>query len=283
MTARYTEHSNHLAASWIVNNPMRIEYNGCGMPVELRSRAPILSSLPLQPEQVVRINDCGSAPAYFVAQANVYTVGAGTDRSVPARDASHDAEYEEAHKTLIVPVGPDRAWCNVRCDNRVLPYRFLLISEAHGIYMQHHRRYLPAGTILLFPFASRPVVRNGHVVLRVDTLGIITSPYATRDARIVTCDGEMHGCVAHFEPESALNCQWPTNVGRLRAGYSTETSDDPAEPSDDSSAVSEASDGTGSHDDSFVESCLEHAKRALADATPEPAAKAPRAAATPTE
>lgn len=106
------------------------------------------------------------------------------------RDASHDAEYRSAHRVLFVPDAPEPELpLMVTVNNKTVEFRCVFVGEAQGVYIQHHRRWVPPNVLVFFPlrythtiFKPDPDLHDNlgtksRVVMDVETLGVIYSPY----------------------------------------------------------------------------------------------------------
>jgi hypothetical protein len=189
----YTEQFKRDVAHHALCNIARsIDYNATGYPVRFKLSAPLTATARTVNTDSAIVHSHPKA-AYFhdacLPQLLPPTAEpCSAEPCLPARDATHDAEYAEARRTLIVPFDPvdygttvDAAtgvpiatpWRVVEEDERRVTRVF--VSEAHGVYIQQYRGWLPPSVVVFFPLAYEYVAEE-QIVMRVHTVGFILSP-----------------------------------------------------------------------------------------------------------
>lgn len=93
---------------------------------------------------------------------------------IPYRDTTQDCEMRYPTRVLFVPVEYQDS-----PDEKSPPMVMVFVSEAHGMYIQQHRRWLPANVVIAFPINYRIEGDGPGVIMRVHSIGFITSPHTS--------------------------------------------------------------------------------------------------------
>jgi len=128
------------------------------------------------------------------------------------RDASHDAEYRSAHRVLFVPDAPEPELpLMVTVNGKTVEFRCVFVGEAQGVYIQHHRRWVPPNVLVFFPLRYTHTIfkpdsdinlgTKSRVVMDVETLGVIYSPYEVPVPAIFN-DASQHGATLMFSGDT---------------------------------------------------------------------------------
>ena len=175
MTEEYTPEEKLGARDFILQNVHKIQYNLTGYVAILMPSPTLYVTMPPSAKFAVDIEPTKHRAYFFDRYVEQLYVEGVSRESLPimmCRDASQDAEYIEPHRSLVIPLNIKNSGMTVPSPDRFI---FILVSEAHGIYLQRYREWLPPRVIVLFPGASEFVVHHGDAALRIDTLCVILS------------------------------------------------------------------------------------------------------------
>lgn len=204
MTEEYTMQEKLGARDFIARNVHKIQYNLTGHLVILMPSPTLFTTMPPSTSFAVQLEPTKHRAFFFDRYAEHMQSFDGVSREsypvIVSRDASYDAEYIEPHRSLVIPLNVKNSGISQPSPDRFV---FMLVSEAHGIYLQRYREWLPPRVIVVFPGASEFVVHDGVAALRIDTLCVLVSSRTSMAPKESLCMPPVY-----FGPWTNLNANF---------------------------------------------------------------------------
>lgn len=196
----YDAHVKRSVSVWILNHLDQICSNATGVAVRFAPVPSLHSTIPALSSGFINLPNLNTIPAQFYDRwctTQIRNSFIDCTPSVLSRDASHDAEYEQAHRTLIIPMSKQNPHENKFDDVKYRFYTFLVLPE-HGVHIQYNRVWLPANVIILTPLAYTYPVDEKVTTMIVQSLGVITSPHTTLAHSMFPIGERERGCPVFF-------------------------------------------------------------------------------------